>query len=258
MSKNILTHKFGKLTAIKEAGKSSNGVMRYYCECDCGGNATVRKGRLLSGETTSCGCKQIINMIGQESGMLTVLKKSGVDKWGQVLWLCKCECGGVTTLTGSNIRKKLMDSCGCLTFDKHSKVHTKHGLYGTSIYNTWSSMKARCNDMSDKRYGGRGISYCEEWENFEMFYNDMGDIPQDCTEIDRINNEKGYSKENCRWTTKNVNTQNTRRSRYWTVLGVEYSSMFDAICATGLSRWRIQDRCHREINGFSTRLKYEK
>ena len=82
----------------------------------------------------------------------------------------------------------------------------------TKIYKTWTAMLSRCRNEKDfrfKDYGARGITVCPEWEFFENFYNDMGDIPENSS-IDRINNDKGYYKENCRWA---LNKQQHRNKR---------------------------------------------
>jgi len=81
----------------------------------------------------------------------------------------------------------------------------QHGMSGTTTYSCWTNMIARCtnsNNPNYKHYGSRGISVCESWRNsFETFYKDMGEQPTGLS-LDRINNDKGYSKENCRWATK--------------------------------------------------------
>jgi len=90
---------------------------------------------------------------------------------------------------------------------------TTHMKTGTKIYRTWQNMKNRCyneNVQCHKNYGGRGICVCREWKNsFINFYNDMGDVP-DGHSLERIDNDKGYSPENCKWATKKVQTNNAR------------------------------------------------
>lgn len=89
---------------------------------------------------------------------------------------------------------------------------TTHGMTNTGSYRSWACMKSRCNNKNAanyKYYGGRGISYDESWESFLGFYNDMGERPH-CKSLDRIDNEKGYSKENCKWSHPIEQANNTR------------------------------------------------
>lgn len=91
-----------------------------------------------------------------------------------------------------------------------------HGLSRTPTYACWRSMMNRCNrkdNASYEYYGGRGITYCKRWESFENFFADMGLRPDDKT-LDRKNNDKGYSKENCRWATPKEQVRNRRDNSY--------------------------------------------
>ncbi len=97
------------------------------------------------------------------------------------------------------------------------KIVELHGMDGTPVYKTWISLRARCNNANDKdyaRYGERGISVCDEWNNsFTAFYKDMGDKPSNKHQIDRINNDGNYEPNNCRWTTcfnNNINRSVTK------------------------------------------------
>ena len=94
-------------------------------------------------------------------------------------------------------------------------VGIKHKMCGTTTYQCWGDMKTRCNcptNIQYHRYGGRGITVCPEWMDFRNFLKDMGEKPKGKT-IDRIDNSKGYSKDNCRWATPMEQSQNTRKTR---------------------------------------------
>lgn len=87
-------------------------------------------------------------------------------------------------------------------------------MSSTKVYNTWIAMKMRCtnkNNENYERYGGRGISVCKEWfDSFESFYKDIGYMHKDGLELDRIDNNGNYCKENCRWVTRSRNHTNKR------------------------------------------------
>lgn len=88
----------------------------------------------------------------------------------------------------------------------------KHGMIKTPEYASWESMRDRCNNPKShawRLYGARGIKVCPEWDNFSKFYEDMGKRPKGHS-LDRIDNSKGYSKENCRWATQKMQCNNRR------------------------------------------------
>ena len=103
---------------------------------------------------------------------------------------------------------------------------SKHGLIKSKSYQTWAAMKQRCNNPNNKHYkdyGGRGIGICKEWGQFINFYKDMGE-PLDSMSLDRIDNNKGYFKDNCRWATNIIQGRNqrTRKDNTTGVRGVYF------------------------------------
>ena len=113
-------------------------------------------------------------------------------------WLCQCDCGTVREVQDHTLRHGISKSCGC-TRDKKLKTH---GLSRSKIHNSWRAMKERCENTKNKRYssyGGRGITYDLKWKTFDGFYEDMGDSHVDGLELDRIDVNGNYCKENCRW-----------------------------------------------------------
>ena len=141
-----------------------------------------------------------IDLAGKRFGKLTVLEEYGRDKSGQILWRCLCDCGQYTTVLRGNLRSGITKSCGCFAREQAKIAHTTHGMKGTPVYRTWTSMNNRCTNINDehyKYYGERGITVCKRWKNsFVLFLEDMGDRPKGKT-IERINNDLGYFKENC-------------------------------------------------------------
>jgi len=97
---------------------------------------------------------------------------------------------------------------------KAGRTNFVHGMHKTTIYKLWTSMMQRCTNPAGKdypRYGGRGITVCERWTRFENFYADMGLRPEGKT-LDRIDNDKGYSPDNCRWATLQEQMRNSRQT----------------------------------------------
>ena len=151
-------------------------------------------------------------MIGKTFGRLTVAELLPErNKHKQKQYVCLCACGNTTITLGTRLRTGHTRSCGCI----HSEgLRKTHGMTGTSTHKAWLSMKGRCSESSSKsaHYFERGISYCDNWESFENFLSDMGEAPKGAT-LDRINNDIGYSKENCRWADRKDQARNRTTSK---------------------------------------------
>jgi hypothetical protein len=165
----------------------------------------------------------VIDLVGLSFGRLKVVERAP-NKGKHACWVCDCSCGtqGIIVL-GGNLRRGNTQSCGCLHKERTGQAHYKHGMVNTSEYAIWSSMRQRCLDPNSpayNRYGGRGITICDTWEDsFEAFYTDMGPRPSATHSLERINNDLGYSKENCRWATPSEQSRNTRRNHLLTYNG---------------------------------------
>lgn len=166
-------------------------------------------------------------MIGKKSGRLTVASYHGKSYKGN-MWNCTCECGQTSTVATRDINSQNVKSCGCLKSDiliKRNKSMATHNKTNTRIYRIWSNIKYRCCNEDSKDYidyGLRGITLCDEWLNdFESFYNwSMENGYREDLTIDRIDNDLGYSPDNCRWVSMKVQNNNTRKNINITVGGI--------------------------------------
>lgn len=165
------------------------------------------------------------NLLHQTFNRLTAIGIAG-RKGKQVRWLWRCSCGTLTIAFAANVTRGHTKSCGCWHRDATSIAKTTHGAtVGRVIareYTTWQSMLGRCyNPKNAKypRYGGRGIEVCERWRHsFKNFLTDMGKKPAGLT-LDRIDNDKGYSPDNCRWATRARQNRNYSRNVMLTFQG---------------------------------------
>jgi len=153
------------------------------------------------------------DITGLTFGRLTV-----TDKLPGGRWLCSCECGNKKSVVKSHLVNGVTRSCGCLARELSSVRGKIHGMTDTRLYRAWKNMRNRCCSPSTDKYedyGGRGITVCAEWANSSKSFIDwaLANGYADNLEIDREDNNSGYSPNNCRWVTRSLNTVNQRRRK---------------------------------------------
>lgn len=159
-----------------------------------------------------------------------------------------CRCGNEFVSKISRVKCKVTRSCGCI-----KKNHFVHGGKNDAEYNIWCKMRQRCNNPSDasyKNYGGRGITFCKEWQSYENFLTDMGRRPSGSYTLERINVNGNYCKENCKWATWDEQRMNKRKTLYieyngerktlkeWAIIiGKKYILLYNRIV---IHKWPIE------------------
>lgn len=166
---------------------------------------------------------KLIDLTGQRFEKLTVIKRvedkiyKGGRKFAQ--YLCKCDCGNTVKVTAANLRNGYVKSCGCY----RKEIVEKHGQCGTRLYRVWSDMKQRCKNQNGTYYhiyGGKGISVCDEWQEFDNFYKwAIENGYKDELTIDRIDSNSNYEPSNCRWATQKEQQNNKSNNHLITYNG---------------------------------------
>lgn len=159
---------------------------------------------------------KLIDLTGQRFGRWTVRCRD-INHKG-TYWICDCDCGNTNSVRGNALTSGKSLSCGCFIGINNVKVHTKHGDSHARLYNTWANIKDRCfnkNHQAYNRYGGRGITMCDEWKSYVAFreWASTNGYTDELT-IDRIDVNGNYEPNNCRWVTMKTQQNNRRDNKY--------------------------------------------
>lgn len=220
-----------EITILEEYRRNSKIYVR--CLCFCGNEFHAAKSNISSGGTKSCGCyrktvqrllavnKQkykLSECLGKTYNYLTVIDEEYVTvKSGAIhrYFVCNCKCGSLYKGSVELIVQGRIKSCGCWKVIADS-LPKSHGMSRTRPHIIWCHMIARTTNVKEpsyKDYGGRGITLCDRWKSFENFWEDMQEGYSDELELDRIDVNGNYCKENCRWATLSMQGHNKRKKQ---------------------------------------------
>ena len=148
--------------------------------------------------------------VGQRFGRLVVVRLLA-DKTprGDAVCECVCDCGATTYKNARHVQTRHTQSCGCLVRDKAKARQTKHGRYYEPEYRTWSNMHKRCKEPRFAKWYG-SVNVCGRWASYDAFLTDVGRKPMPSATLDRIDPKGHYEPSNVRWTTRAVQSRNTK------------------------------------------------
>jgi hypothetical protein len=233
----ISGEKLGNLIFLNRVESEPKTPMALFM-CVCGKQFISRIQGVKSGHTRSCGCFQkatasALSKVdyeeGQLIGSLILVKRTEVRKKCSYA-IFRCSCGKEFETQIRSVKNGRTSSCGCQKGVLVAKANTIHGHAGegkrSPEYRTWQSMWRRVTDPTHQnyeRYKQLGVTICEEWKSFEKFLEDMGLKPDAARTLERVENNNGYYKENCRWATKKEQQRNKRNTTFVEYKGVKKS-----------------------------------
>lgn len=184
------------------------------------------------------------NLIGQRFGRLVVIGPAE-SKNGKVRWLCRCDCGNLKIAYKQSLLAGATVSCGCKSIEhaiEEGKKRLIHGETDSRLYKIWVNMRFRCRGEKHpgyKYYGDRGIKVCDEWNNNYSSFKEwaLANGYRDSLTLDRIDVNRDYSPDNCRWATNTIQQRNKRNNHV--VLGKTISEWSEI---TGINRSTLYSR----------------
>lgn len=182
------------------------------------------------------------DLSGHRFGRLLVAERVENKTSKQTYWKCICDCGKTTIVIAGHLKDGHTQSCGCIHREKIKDIMSTHGKSSTKLYKVWRGIIDRTMYESNKsyaNYGGRGIKLCDEWKDFDVFYEwSIKNGYKDGLTLDRINVDGNYEPLNCRWATWKTQQNNRRNNRLITynnethtmkewaeIRGIKYSTL---------------------------------
>lgn len=185
------------------------------------------------------------DLTGKRFNRLTVIKLQERTDRRRYMWLCKCDCGNEIVVSSDHLKSNHTRSCGCWNKDRIKKLNYKNGLSNTKLHYAYHNMCNRCmrkNNYEYKHYGGRGVVICDEWLGKNGFLNfsnwALSNGYEEGLQIDRIDNNKGYSPDNCRWSNRIQQANNKRNNVYVSVNG-EVDTVANMARKHNLNYWNL-------------------
>ena len=191
--------------------------------------------------------RNLVDLTGKRFGRLMVVRyEKRIKKFWY--WLCVCDCGNETVVSASNLKSNHTKSCGSYKEEKSREKKKTSKPHYASLRIKWDSMKARClnqNSQDYHRYGGRGISICEEWMDFEKFYEwSIKSGFEEKLTIERKDVNGNYEPSNCEYTTRKEQARNRRNSKTVIFFGKE-KLVCELAEETGIKYATLQARIKR-------------
>ena len=191
-----------------------------------------------------------VDITGERYGMLTAISPTTKrTKNGGIYWMFQCDCGNQKCVPANSVRSGLIKSCGCLA--------QPHGETGTRLHNIWCDMRQRCKDKANKYYGAKGIAVCHKWNSYINFREwAINNGYSDELTIDRINGNKGYSPDNCRWVAVKEQCRNLSSNHIITIDGVNkpLAAWCEKLGIKEYTVWNWSKRKHLPIDANLLRM----